>query len=138
MPSLSLPLVSSFSSRDAWERAAWDAIVASIAQQRDPETLSRFLCIVLGANERKNMIRRAAVLTYIKNGNSYREIGNELWAAPQMISALVKALREPSYRSYHERSRTERVKRTYTSSLSSYKPRMKRVRTKYGTREIRR
>ncbi|MEY4731386.1 MAG: hypothetical protein RL681_332 [Candidatus Parcubacteria bacterium] len=84
------------------------------------------------------MIRRAAVLTYIKNGNSYREIGNELWAAPQMISALVKALREPSYRSYHERSRTERVKRTYTSSLSSYKPRMKRVRTKYGTREIRR
>ena len=83
------------------------------------------------------MIRRAAALTYIKNGNSYREIGNELWATPQMISALVKALREPSYRSYHERSKTERAKRTSPISLSSYRPRTKRIRTKYGTREVR-
>ena len=130
-----IPPVSSFSSRKAWEKAVWKTLMTHVAAQNSPANISQLLDLILSAGERRNMVLRAATIARIRDGKSYRAIGRELWAAPQMISTLIKALREHPYRSYHERSKTERIKRAYSISPPK-KPPPKRVRTKYGIREF--
>jgi Trp operon repressor len=133
-PQLEISLISRYSSRKAWEEAAWSAILAYLVRLRSSEVAGRFLNIVLTALERRKMLTRAAALDRIRSGKSYREIGEELWLIPQTISTIKKALRESSYRSYHERGKTERVKKTY-SPMPKRSPK-RRVQTKYGTIEF--
>jgi len=57
---------------------------------------------------------RAAAIDLIQSGKSYRQISEKLWLSSQTISCLKKALAENGYKSYQERSKTERKKKNYS------------------------
>jgi Trp operon repressor len=132
-----IPSVHSFSSRKAWEEAAWNALVIHIAGRKRSTVAKRLLHIILTPAERNHLLRRAAALTRMEAGISYRDIGKELWLTNQTISAVKKALHEHSYRSYNERGKKERVPRKVGSLLPVREPYRKRVRTKYGMIKMR-
>ena len=125
-----LPKISSFSSRHAWENACWQKLVKS----------SNLLEIITTARERHDFVIRAAVRDLLHAGAGQRRISRELSVSLQTISAVSKAMCEKSYRSYWERSKTERKKKIYAHSLRHRaKPQLhktankRRIKTKYGT-----
>lgn len=122
--SITLP-VSDYPSWAAWEAACWKKLAAS----------QGLLRLLITTHERHDLVMRAAALDRILSGKSYRQIGDELWLSPQTVSGIKKAFKEKNYRSYLERSKTERKKRIYSSLRHSAPPRpnSRPVRTKYGT-----
>lgn len=124
----SAPAVGTYPSRAQWVAACWGKICAS----------KELLAALVTAHEREIIVLRAATLDRLAAGVSYREIGKELWVSPQTISGIKKALAEKHYRSYLNRSVTERKKRKYDSSAVVATARRSRPegrprRTKYGT-----
>lgn len=120
-----LPPLDRYSSRQEWEDVCWHKILKS---QNLFESL-------VTPYERHNLVRRAAVMDRINSGKAYKRIVEELWLSPQTISSIKRALKENGYRSYRERSKKERKKKTHFSSPSSSKRKRhgKAIRTKYGT-----
>ena len=120
-----LPPMGKYSSRQDWEDACWQDILKS---------KNAFEFLITG-HERHDLVMRVAALERLESGKSYRQISNELWLSPQTISGIKKAFRENGYRSYLERSKTERKKKVLSPPLYSRpsKPRGKPKRTKYGT-----
>ncbi len=118
-----IPSVSMYPSRKEWEIAVWRMMM------RSPDLLG----VVITPGERHDLVIRTAVREGIRSGKSYREIGNELWCSPQTISGIKKALREERYRSYWERGKTERKKKTYSRSSHDTAWREPRRRTRRVT-----
>ena len=105
---LKLPSRKDYETRAAWEDACWQEISKS----------SDILRRLVTPYERHGLVMRAAVEACLAVGKSYREIGRELWASPQTVSTIKKSFRKETYRSYFQRSKTERKKRVYSSSKS--------------------
>ncbi|MBI4084971.1 MAG: hypothetical protein HY432_00475 [Candidatus Liptonbacteria bacterium] len=122
--SLITPPVGNYSSRKEWEIVCWNEILKS----------EKLLRAIVTPNERNNLVKRAAALERLSAGESYTEVGKELLLSPQTISAIKKILKETGYKSYRERSKTDRKKKKYSVDYSR-KPRHQgaAVRTKYGT-----
>ena len=118
-----MPALEDYSSRKEWEAACWKNIVES----------KELLQVLITSHERHNIVMRAATLEGLSSGKSYKKIGEELWLSPQTISSIKKAVSEKSYRSYRERGKSERKKRTYTT-IDAPRNKPKRIfrRTKYG------
>ena len=126
MYKFALPLISRYPSRKEWENACWQKILKS----------NNLFELLITSYERRNLIMRAAVISGINSGKSYRQIAEELWLSPQTISSIKKALKENNYQSYRERSKKERKKKVYSSNPTvnqKRKHRGKPVRAKYGT-----
>ncbi len=119
-----MPPQGDYSSRKEWEIACWQKLLDS----------TDLIDLLTTPHERRDFVMRAAALNMIMSGKSYREIGRELWLSPQTISGLKKALEEKIYRSYLERSKTERKKRVYSSKPDKLQPKHRGIprRTKYG------
>lgn len=128
-PLVTIPPITDYPSRAAWEVAAWEKVLASADTLR----------LLVTAHERHVIIMRAAALDKMSSGESYRKIGRELWLSPQTVSGIKKAAQEKIYRSYLERSKHERKKRVYHSKGAARKERPFGIprRTKYGTVYIR-
>lgn len=120
-----LPPIDHYSSRKEWEDACWQKISKS----------GDFLEILVTSYERHGLVMRAAVIESVKLGKRYRQIADELWLSPQTISSIKKAINESGYRSYRERSKTERKKKTYSPDFTSTRKKRhgKPIRTKFGT-----
>jgi len=120
-----LPSLSHYSSRKEWENACWQKLLKSKV----------LLKSIVTSYERHNLVIRAAVKEGINSGKGFRQIGREMGLSLQTVSSIKKALNENSYRSYRERGKTERKRKTYSSSKSVLrrKPHGRPVRTKYGT-----
>jgi uncharacterized protein YerC len=121
---IKLPDINNYSSIKEWENACWNKILES------KELLSLFIT----PYERRNLIKRVAVIDKIISGKSYREISKELSLSLQTIGVIKKVIVERVYRSYFERSKTERKKRNYSVNPTSPK-KIKfgsKHRTKYG------
>jgi len=119
-----MPSINDYPSRKEWEAVYWKKIVES----------EELLQLIITSHERHDIVMRAAAVDRIASGKSYKEIGEELWISPQTISSIKKAVSEKAYRSYLERSKKERKKRTYSIVRSSERKRKGRpMRTKYGT-----
>ena len=118
-----MPAINDYSSRKEWEVAYWKNIVES----------GELLQLLITPHERHNIIMRAATLEGLSSGKSYKIIGEELWLSPQTISSIKKAAHEKSYRSYRDRGKSERKKKTYsTIKVPRNKPKRIFRRTKYG------
>lgn len=119
-----MPAIDKYPSRQKWEAACWRRILKS----RD------LLQLLVTGYERRNLVMRAATLAGLASGKSYLEIGQELWLSPQTVSSIKKAITEEIYRSYRERSKSERKKKKYSSGSARPDPRLRGrgVRTKYG------
>jgi len=119
------PKIDSFDSRQEWENECWKIISCR------PELLKN----IITPKEKKNIILRAVAIQYIKAGKNYRDIGSELFLCPQTVYVLRKSLGEQGYRSYKDRSKTERKIRkiadTSHKGRSTYNAGRRR-RTKYG------
>lgn len=120
-----IPDVSDYASRKEWEAAYWEKIIES----------KGLLRLLMTSYERHNLVLRAATMEGLSVGKSYRKIGEELWISPQTVSGIKKALHEKMYRSYMERSKKERKKKTYSISSRQIRRRPEGIprRTKYGT-----
>lgn len=120
-----LPPIKNYPSRQEWENVCWREILKS----------EELLKLLITSHERRDLIMRAAALESLVSGKSYRQIGEELWLSPQTISNIRKTINENNYRSYLERSKTERKKKKYSSNFSAVKSKPRGVpkRTKYGT-----
>ena len=123
-----MPPVGNYSSRAEWEAACW----------RNLRESKELLEVLVTAHERRIFVLRAAALDRLISGKSYRQIGKELWLSPQTISGIKKAICENGYRSYLERSKKERKKRSYGLTPKSFatRPRGRTIRTKYGTMRV--
>ncbi len=123
--SFKLPPISRYSSRREWEEACWKKIVKS----------GEFLELLVTPYESHHIVMRVAVIERLNSGKRFVEVAEELGLSPQTISSIKKAINETGYRSYWERSKTERKKRLYSPDTRRKKKRYKGrpVRTKYGT-----
>ena len=119
-----LPSINNCSSRKEWEGACWKKIIKS----------EKLMDLFITPYERHNAVMRIAIMDRVLAGKSYNEIARELYVSPQTISVIKKGIDEKTYRSYLQRSKTERKKKKYSVSPvpdKEYRGRPKR--TKYGT-----
>jgi len=130
---LDIPLIKHHTSRAAWNDAAWETLLAYCVTLKEITTLKSFLELISTPYEQRAMIRRAAVLSRLAHGHSYREIRKELFLTPQTISSLKRALDTQQYRSYRERGKTERKKKIYSPVSQTKQTRTRKHRTKFGT-----
>ena len=118
-----IPLLGDYSFRKEWEIACWQKVIES----------KELLRLLTTSYERHNIVTRAAAIDGIFSGKSYKKICEELFISPQTISVLKKAISEKAYRSYLERSKKERKKKSYSFvAKSSERKRVTLRRTKYG------
>ncbi|MFA5099054.1 MAG: Trp family transcriptional regulator [Candidatus Paceibacterota bacterium] len=122
-----LPPIGNYSSRKEWENICWRKILKS----------EELLNLLVTSDERHDLVMRVAAINGISAGKTYRKIGEELWLSPQTVSGIKKALSEKLYKSYKERSKTERKKKVY-NSIPKRTPKKEwhegtPRRTKYGT-----
>lgn len=120
--------IDTYSSRAEWEVVCWRNILES----------KELLRVLVTSHERRIFVLRAAAMERLISGKSYRQIGKELWLSPQTISGVKKAMSENGYRSYLERSKKERKKKSYGPAPKSFRARSRgrTIRTKYGTMRI--
>lgn len=121
-----LPPINHYTSRKEWEDACWKILTKS----------SEILTLFITARERHYLVMRAAVADRLREGKSYKKIGDELWLSPQTVSGIKKALQENGYRSYRERGKTERKKKSPNGGNTQKERRWRQgtpVKTKYGT-----
>ena len=87
---------------DQWAEDLWDGIIAAVARNTSKKEIQRFLDGILSKRERKVLLRRIAILTLVRSGKSYKEIGRVLWASPQTVSAIKKNFlsKTSSYKGY--------------------------------------
>ncbi len=120
---LKLPLLDHFSSRKQWEEACWKII------SKSKESLD----VLTTSYERRNIILRAAALSYLDLGKKSKQIAEELWLSPQTISSIKKITSGHFYKSYWERGKSDRKRKIYSSSFSKKeKPQGRPTKTKYG------
>ena len=115
--------MNSFTSRKEWEAACWEEVMNA----------KELLALLVTAHERRDLVMRAAAVDGLLSGKSYTKIGEELWLSPQTISGLKKAISEKGYKSYLERSKKERKKKTYSFTSSPRRRSGTPRKTKYGT-----
>ena len=118
---LFLPPKNKLSSNKEWEEICWKII-------KDKKLLDSFIT----SNERHNIIMRALTLDLISSGKSTRQISKTLQISLQTINSI-KKISEGAYKSYRERSKTERKKKAWSRlSLKKKEPYRPHRRTKYG------
>lgn len=130
MKNISIPIVSDYETRKKWEVVAWQKFIKQIADL-SPVELQELFSIISTPNERKNILMRTAAVDRVNQGGSYRQIGRELWLAPQTVSAIRRAMKEKNYLSYNERGKTERKHFTKESPLPNREPN-----PNYGKRKV--
>jgi len=92
--------IDKFKSRKDWEGYLWETVLENIARLNTERELKSFLNSLLSEAEKKNISRRLIVFSLLKQGKTYREIGEILWISPGTISAIKKSLiNKENYRS---------------------------------------
>ena len=89
----SIPSVNKFKSREEWGAHIWKKIVNGLSEVHSAQKIEKLLNMLLTMYEKKQIIKRASTISFLKQGKSYNEIGELLWLSPQTISAIRKSLR---------------------------------------------
>jgi len=84
--------IDKFKSRKNWEEYLWETVLENIARLNTKKELKSFLNSLLSEAEKKNISRRLIVFSLLKQGKTYREIGEILWISPGTIRAIKKSL----------------------------------------------
>jgi len=92
---LNLPIssVNKFKSRKEWERYIWSVLIKEITRANSIKEIEKIFDMLLTAHEKKQMIKRASAISFLKQGKSYRQIGEILWLSSNTINAIRKSLR---------------------------------------------
>jgi uncharacterized protein YerC len=90
-----------FNSRKAWVDSIWSKILADI---KNPQS-AQMLNALISAHEKERIVNRLVALTLIKQGKSYKKIGEELWLSPTTIRSLKRLVENnfnKEYKSYNK------------------------------------
>ena len=91
-----------FKSRKERENYLVEKFLETLEKANSPKKISNFLNNLLSDKEKINISRRLAVIALLKEGKTYREIGEILWISPGTISVIKKTLLNyKNYRSKH-------------------------------------
>ena len=133
-----IPLPSSFSPRREWEGKAWEALLKELRRIPSPKEFDEILRVLISPSERTFILRRAAAITLLKKGASYRAIGRELWNSPRTIRALKQGLWQKNYVGFWGRTKELREEKQAKAFKKSWEKRNAPTgyyrRTKYGSR----
>jgi uncharacterized protein YerC len=88
--------ISEFKSRKEWADNAWQRILKDV---QNPD-LRNALDTLLSPYEKNIIVNRFAAVILIKEGKTYRQIGEELWLSPTTIRSLKKAVSGNSIKEY--------------------------------------
>ncbi len=110
--------ISQFKSRKEWEESVWNIFLENIEKSENRKQMKEFLNNLLTAKEKKFLVKRLIAIALIKEGKTYREIGEILWISPSTISAIKKSINN---RSIYQSSRN------FNKKINSNKKRMKGV-----------
>ena len=121
-------------SKTSWEENAWKEIVAQTAKLQKDQ-LFEFFRLTTSSRDRKNIILRAAIISGLQTGKSYRKLSYELGASTQTVASIMHALTTRHYLPYQVRTKDTRkprraipaIQRTSGSSIKQAH------KTKYGT-----
>ncbi len=106
--------INQFRMRKEWEKYLWEEFLKEF-EKANPKESAKFLNNLLSDDEKFSITRRWAVIVFLKEGLSYKEIGRILWISPNTISAIKKSIEKRSnYRSsryYTNKSLEEKRKR---------------------------
>lgn len=89
----SIPSKDGFKSKSEWEAHVWTKLSGGFAEAGSALEIEKSLDMLLTAHEKRQIINRAAAISLLKQGMSYREIGRILWLSPTTISSLRKSAR---------------------------------------------
>lgn len=79
----------------------WQKFIEILEKKRGRNYLNKFLNNFFSEHEKKAVIKRLAAIALIRQGKTYKEIGEILWLAPNTISSIRKSLRNSQcYKSY--------------------------------------
>ena len=133
MEFINVPLTKDSGARKEWEAVVWQELCEWFTRQ-DVKTLKSTLELITSLHERQLMVKRAAAIAHIRNGKSYKEIGRELWIAPQTISSIKKGLAGQNYVSNWGKAKSQRrARQPARLNKSSERPVLKHYRrNKYG------
>lgn len=81
-----------FKSRREWEKYTWSQLTKLLAKANSADKIRESLNMLLTAHEKKQVLNRASAISLLRQGKSYREIGELLWLSPETISAIRKSL----------------------------------------------
>jgi len=93
--------INEFKSRKEWENYLWRVFLKNVEKSKLEKQLANFLNNLLSETEKKNIVRRLTVIFLLKQGKTYKEIGEILWISPGTISAIKKSLL--NYRNYRSK-----------------------------------
>ncbi len=97
-------------SKKEWEVLIWENFVSGLSE-KSKEEIKSILGSYLSRQEKKNVVYRLSAIDLLKEGKSYREIGQILWLSPQTISAIKKSSvgKMNDYKSYRSATRQKKV-----------------------------
>lgn len=80
-----------FSSRKEWEGHLWSEVINHLSKSKTKKELQQKVEGLFSDHERGLAMRRLTTLFLLRDGLSYRKIGEILWASPATISAIKKS-----------------------------------------------
>ncbi len=81
-----------FKSRKEWEEFIWQKVIKELTDIGSADKTQKFLEGLIGEYEKKLIIRRLTTILLLKEGLSYRAIGEILWVSPSTISAIKRSV----------------------------------------------
>lgn len=117
--------IKEFNSRKEWVGFVWTKILDDV---KNPK-LANMLNTLISAHEKEIIVNRLAALTFIKQGKSYKQIGEELWLSPTTIRSLKRIVEnnfKKEYKSYNKlrkdnaKEKPEKKNVTETSSFADW------------------
>ncbi len=91
-------------SAEKWTDELWSQLIKKLASTNSDTEIRKILESLMSEYERKMILKRLAVTSMIRSGNSYKQISEALWLAPNTISTIKKNILggAGNYRSYRK------------------------------------
>lgn len=110
-----------FSSRKDWAKFVWLKILADV---KNPQ-FAGMLNALISAHEKEIIVNRLTALIFIKQGKSYKQIGEELWLSPTTIRSLKRISEDnfkKEYKSYNRLRKDGKGKKIETKNVINVPP----------------
>ncbi len=110
-------------SAEAWQEALWDKLIDELSRIKEKQELKKVIESLLSTYEKNFLLRRLAATALVKQGATYKEIGEVLWISPATISAIKKNIlnRGASYKSTNAFKKTKSAGSAGSTPSSSNK-----------------
>ncbi len=101
------------------DREIWLKIIECFSQAGSPEKTEKLFLDLLTEQERETVARRLCIISLVRAGKSYSEIGAKLWVSPATISAIKKCLLvNRGYKSRREFDMTKEIQKLVSKKVS--------------------